>query len=120
MPSLDPDSHRHRKGPVFQTHHREARKQQGGREAEPTANPTHSLRRAPEPRVARRALRYPRDCSVITAQRWRGARQRARERDRTQSRPSSQTFLQDRNRHPKEHDRAQETRLCTRHPTPHG
>lgn len=120
MSSLDPDSHRHCKGPVFQTHHREARKQQGGREAEPIADPTHCLRRAPEPRVARRTLRYPRDRSVVTAQRRRGARQRARERDRTQSRSSTQTFLQGRNRHAKEYDRAQEARLCTRCPAPHG
>ena len=119
MPSFDTDSHRDRKSPVLPTDHREARKQQGGREAEPIANPAHRLRRTPESRVARRALRYPRDRSVAAARRWRGPCQRTRERDRAESRTGTETFLQGRNGNAEEHDRAQEAYLCTRFHAPH-
>jgi len=109
MPPLDTDRHRHRQGAVLPAHHGKAGQQQGGGEAEPAADPARGLRRAPEPHAARRALRHPRDRRVAAAQRQRGARPRARARDRAQLGARTQAVPQGR-RHDQEHDRTQEAR----------
>ena len=108
LPSLDSDRDRHRQSAILPARHGEAEQQQGGREAQPAADPSHRLRRAPEPSAPRRALRHLRGRRVAAPRRRRRARPRARTRDRAQPRSRAQAVPQGR-RHPEERDRAQET-----------
>jgi hypothetical protein len=61
LPALNTHRNRHRKGSVLPTYHRETIQQQSRRQAKPPPHPPRRLRRPPEPRAPRRALRHTRN-----------------------------------------------------------